>query len=132
MGLAGLSDPLGFTLYGNVATEDVWQSVREALLRLQAGEAALAIHPNGGTPLVTTVVLATIAAVVGSAGGQRRLLDRITSTGLLVTTALFLAGPLGMRLQQYTTLADVGDRGLLNVEVLSPAPRRAYRLTFGQ
>lgn len=130
--LAGLSDPLGFTLYGKVATEDVWRAAREALLRLQAGEAALALHPNCGTNLATSVVLATTAALLGSAGPKRRLLDRITSTGLLVMTALFVAGPLGMRLQRYTTLADVGDRWLVNVQQLSSGRGQTHRITFGQ
>jgi len=130
--LAGLSDPLGFTLYGNVATEDVQQAVREALLRLQAGEAGLAIHPNCGTNLATSIVLTTIAAVTGSVGNQRRLLDRIVSIALLVMTALFLAGPLGMWLQRYTTLADVGDRWLLNVESLFLSRAHAHRITLGQ
>ncbi|MBI3957631.1 MAG: hypothetical protein HY328_02390 [Chloroflexi bacterium] len=130
--LAGLSDPLGFTLYGNVATEAVWRAAREALLRLQAGEAALALHPNCGTNLATSVVLATAAALVGSAGRQRRLLDRIASTGLLMMAAIFLAGPVGMRLQQYTTLADVGDRWLVNVQQLSSGRGQTHRITFGQ
>jgi len=130
--LAGLSDPLGFTLYGNVTTEAVWQAVRQALLRLQAGEEALAIHPNCGTNLATSIALATTAALLSNAGPQRRLLDRIASTGLLVMVALFLAGPVGMRLQRYTTLADVGDRWLLNVQLLSSGPGQTHRITFGQ
>ncbi len=130
--LAGLSDPLGFTLYGKVATQDVWQAVRQALLRLQAGEAALALHPNCGTNLATSVVLATAAALVGSAGRERRLLDRITYTGLLVMAALFVAGSLGMRLQRYTPLADVGDRWLANVQQLSSGCGQTHRITFGQ
>lgn len=130
--LAGLSDPLGFTLYGKVATEDVWRAVRQALLRLQAGEAALAIHPNCGTNLATSVVLVTGAALLGNARPQRRLSDRIASTGLLVLAALFVARPLGMRLQRYTTLADVSDRWLVNVQQLSTGRGQTHRITFGQ
>jgi len=130
--LAGWSDPLGFTLFGKVATEDVWGVAREALVRLQAGESALAIHPNCGTNLTTSVVLVTTAALIGSAGSQRKLADRITSTGLLVMGALFLSGPVGMRLQEYTTLADVSDRWLLNVEKLPVGRGQTHRVTFGQ
>ena len=129
--LAGLSDPLGFTLFGGVATEDVRQAAQEALLRLQAGESNLAIHPNCGTNLVTSVVLATAAAFLGSAGQNRRWLERMTTTGFLVLAALFLAGPLGMHFQRYTTLADVGDRFLLSVEAISTGPGQAHRITFG-
>jgi len=130
--LAGWSDPLGFTLFGDVETEDVWRAVRQALLRLQAGEAALARHPNCGTNLATTVVLVTAAALLGSRGKQRPLSSRITTTGFLVMAALFVSAPLGMHLQGYTTLADVSDCWLWNVEML-PAPRgQVHRVTFGQ
>jgi len=130
--LAGWSDPLGFTLFGDVETEDVWRAVRQALLRLQAGEAALAQHPNCGTNLATTVVLVTAAALLGNGGKERSLSSRITTTGLLVMAALFVSAPLGMHLQGYTTLADVSDRWLLNVEKL-PSPRgQVHRVTFGQ
>jgi len=129
--LAGLSDPLGFTLFGDVATEDVWGAARQALLRLQAGEAALAIHPNCGTNLATSIVFVTGAALLGNAGRNRRLLDRITSTGLLVMAALFVAGPVGMRLQRYTTLADVSDRWLVAVEKVATPRGQVHRVTFG-
>lgn len=130
--LAGWSDPLGFTLFGDVATEDVWQAVRQALLRLQAGEAALARHPNCGTNLATTVVLVTAAALLGNGGKQRSLSSRITTTGLLVMAALFVSNPLGMRLQGFTTLADVSDRWLVNVEKVSTPRGQIHRVTFGQ
>lgn len=130
--LAGWSDPLGFTLFGDVATEDVWQAVRQALVRLQAGEAALARHPNCGTNLATTVVLVTAAALLGGGGKQRPLASRITTTGFLVMAALFVSNPLGMRLQGYTTLADVSDRWLVNVEKISTPRGQIHRVTFGQ
>lgn len=134
--LAGWSDPLGFTLFGDVATEDVWQAVRQALLRLQAGESALARHPNCGTNLATTVVLVTAASLLGGQGGgggkQRSLSSRITTTGLLVMAALFVSNPLGMHLQGYTTLADVSDRWLVNVEKVSTPRGQVHRVTFGQ
>jgi len=138
--LAGWSDPLGFTLFGDVETEDVWQAVRQALLRLQAGESALARHPNCGTNLATTVVLVTAAALLGGQGGgrrggggkQRSLSSRITTTGFLVMAALFVSNPLGMHLQGYTTLADVSDRWLVNVEKVSTPRGQIHRVTFGQ
>ncbi len=127
--IAGISDPWGFTLYGNVDVEDVRQAVSEAMLRLQAGEKGLAIHPNCGTNLTTTLVLATTAALLGTAG-RRRLADKVTLTALLLTGALFLAQPLGLRLQAYTTLADIHDRWLANIEPLARGRRKAYRVAF--
>jgi hypothetical protein len=60
----GNSDHRGFHLniYGDVTEEEVAAAVAEAHRRLRAGERQLAVHPNCGTVLVTTAVLATLAA----------------------------------------------------------------------
>lgn len=129
IGISGLSDPWGFTLYGNVSESAVREAVSEALLRLQAGESKLAIHPNCGTNLVTSTVLATVAALIGAAG-RRPLVDKIATTGLAVLGALFVAQPLGMHLQQLTTLPNVTDRWLVSIEPLLEGERRAYRVTL--
>ena len=64
--MAGMSDPWGFTLYGQLSTEAIEEAVEEAILRLQDGEEELAFHPNCGTNLTTTIFLATAAAFLGS------------------------------------------------------------------
>lgn len=124
---AGYSDPLGFTIYGDVDGAALRRAVGDALLRLQAGEAGLAIHPNCGTNLATGTVLATLAALIGLAG-RRRLLDRLTSGMLLVLIAQVAAKPLGLRLQGYTTLADVADRWVAEIRPLQVGPLPAKRL----
>ncbi len=60
----GNSDHRGFHLniYGDVTEEEVAKAVAEAHRRLRAGERHLAVHPNCGTVLVTTAMLATLAA----------------------------------------------------------------------
>ena len=60
----GNSDHRGFHLniYGDVTGEEVAAAVAEAHRRLRAGERHLAVHPNCGTVLVTTAMLATLAA----------------------------------------------------------------------
>ena len=60
----GNSDHRGFHLniYGDVTEEEVAAAVTEAHRRLRAGERHLAVHPNCGTVLVTTALLATVAA----------------------------------------------------------------------
>lgn len=60
----GNSDHRGFHLniYGDVSEEEVTAAVAEAHRRLRAGERHLAVHPNCGTVLVTTAMLATVAA----------------------------------------------------------------------
>jgi hypothetical protein len=127
--IAGLSDPWGFTLYGNIPQSDVRESVSEALLRLQAGESKLAIHPNCGTNLVTSALLVTVAALIGAAG-RRPLLERFATTGIAVLGALLAAQPMGLRLQQYTTLPKVTDRWLVSIEPLLEGKRQAYRVMF--
>jgi hypothetical protein len=112
--MAGVSDPFGFTIVGAPDAEIVRRAVSDAMLRLQAGDRHLAIHPNCGTNLATTALLVTVAALVG-ASGQRSLLDRFLRALLLVLPVLVLSHPLGMRLQHYTTLADITDRWLVDV-----------------
>ena len=63
-------------------------------------------------------------------GRSRSLLDRITMTAGLMTLALLVSGPLGMRLQRLTTLTTVGDREL--AKVVPVGDGRAYRITFAK
>ncbi len=125
--IVGLSDPWGFTLYGNLPHEAVRAAVSEALLRLQAGEARLAIHPNCGTNITTSVLLVTAAAMIGNLG-RRHFMDKLTTTALLVLGAIFVSQPLGMKLQRYTTLPTVTDRWLVSIEPLGG--QHAYRITL--
>lgn len=127
--IAGLSDPWGFTLYGDVPQMDVRAAVSEALLRLQAGEAKLAIHPNCGTNLVATTLLVTLAALIGAAG-HRPFLEKYATTSFAVLGALFLAQPVGLHLQQYTTLPTVTDRWLVSIDPLLEGKRQAYRVVL--
>ncbi len=125
---SGLSDPSGFTLLADIDEVDLLRAVDDALLRLQGGQKALAIHPNCGTNLATTALLATGAALVGNRRSGR--LDRLATSLLLVLLALVVAKPLGYRLQGYTTLADVDDRRLADIGLLFDGVSRVYRVTF--
>ncbi|MCB0139493.1 MAG: hypothetical protein KDE50_06240, partial [Caldilineaceae bacterium] len=62
--ISGLSDVVGFTIMGNVHPEEVRQAVGNALLRLQAGDTHLAIHPNCGTNLAASGILVTLIGMV--------------------------------------------------------------------
>ncbi|HET6823449.1 MAG TPA: DUF6391 domain-containing protein, partial [Anaerolineales bacterium] len=55
--LAGHSNPTGFFLFGDLATDDIRNAIQEAMTRLRAGEHELAIHPGCGTNLATSMVL---------------------------------------------------------------------------
>ena len=126
---AGYSDPLGFTLYGAATEEEVRRAVGDALLRLQAGERQLAIHPNCGTNLLTAGVAAVAASMAGSALVRGRL-ERFTVSLALVLVALVASRALGYRLQEITTLADVGDRWVAEIFSLHIGNVPAYRVLF--
>jgi hypothetical protein len=126
---SGVSDPFGFTIYGEVDEYDLRRAVGDALLRLQGGEQRLAIHPNCGTNLVTTGVVVTLTALI-TGGGRRSLLERFTTALLFVMPALLLSRPLGYRLQEYTTLADVADRWVAEIRPVTFAGASAYRVLF--
>ena len=133
--MAGYSDPGGFTLIGDIPVEQARRAVSDALLHLQAGESGLAIHPNCGTNLVVSGVLATSAALLGSrlfSGGKAGFLTggRFGGALLLVMPALVAAQPLGLRLQRVTTLASVGDRWVKSIQPLDLGGVRGYRVTF--
>jgi hypothetical protein len=125
----GHSDPLGFTLYGDVQEEQVRRAVGDALLRLQAGEHQLAIHPNCGTNLATTSLLVSFAALIASLG-KRSLLEKFMKMVILTLPALIMARPLGFRLQTYTTLPAVGDRWVTEIRPVTLGRVQAYRVLF--
>lgn len=111
--LGGRSNHRGFHVYGQVETAALEAAAAEALARLQAGEAGLAIHPNCGTNLVASGTLAGLAVMTTTAIARRQkvsVIDRIP-LGIVAATAGIIAGrPLGFRLQRrVTTLADVRD-----------------------
>jgi hypothetical protein len=97
------SDLDGFTLFGDVDTEEVRLATEEALQRLQRGESSLAIHPNCGTNLVTAGMLSGVAAVLASAGRTRSFWDRIPAALLAATLALIVAVPTGRWVQENVT-----------------------------
>ncbi len=161
---AGMSDPWGFTLYGQLSGEAIEEAVGEAIQRLQDGEEELAFHPYCGTNLTAGILLVTAAVFLGSLdwrnpqlrppegtlpsgeegspalragspvrrrpGSARSLLDRVTVTAGLMTLALLVSRPLGMRLQRLTTLTTIGNRVLAQVVPLKRG--QAYRVTFAE
>jgi hypothetical protein len=126
---AGYSDPLGFIVLGNVDSFALRRAVGDAMLRLQGGETHLAIHSNCGTMLASTALLAAFAALVGSTG-QRTPLARFTSMVTWVLGALVVSRPLGLRLQRWTTLAEISDRWLVEVRPLSTGRVPMHRVIF--
>ena len=130
--LAGHSDAGGFWLLGEVDTEELTETVQQALARLQNGERELAVHPNCGTNFATSGVFAGIGAFLAFAGSGSKFrdkLERLPMAMVFTTLALILTQPLGFRLQrEVTTSGDPGDLRILRVTRSSLNGRTAHRV----
>ncbi len=100
------SNSRGFIIFGDVDVGQLRRALDEALHRLQAGEAELAIHPNCGTNLVVGVSLLTVGTLLGMTSGRTR--TRIASTAVSSVAGIMAARPLGEFVQKhFTTLPDL-------------------------
>jgi len=104
----------GFTIFGDVDLGQLRRALDEALRRLQAGEAELAIHPNCGTNLVVGVSFLTLGTILGMASNRAR--TRVASAALSSVAGIAAARPIGQIVQKYiTTLPDL--RGVRVTEI---------------
>lgn len=100
------SSSRGFSIFGDVDLGQLRRALDEALRRLQAGEAELAIHPNCGTNLVVGVSLLTIGTLLGMTSSRAQ--TRIASTAVSSVAGMMAARPLGEFVQRhFTTLPDL-------------------------
>jgi hypothetical protein len=100
------SSSRGFIIFGDVDLGQLRRALDEALRRLQAGEAELAIHPNCGTNLVVGVSLMTLGTMLGMASNRTR--TRLTSAAISSLAGMAGARPLGEFVQKhFTTLPDL-------------------------
>jgi hypothetical protein len=116
--LAGHSNPTGFFLFGDIATEDIRAAIKEATTRLRAGECDLAIHPGCGTNMATSMVVPAAFAWLPFQGARstrgRLLLIPIGLTFALV--GYLLSKPLGPWFQRnVTTEADLGNMQVVEI-----------------
>ncbi len=115
--MAGRSDGGGFFLYGRLPTEAIEAASHQALERLRSGEHQLALHPNCGTNLLTSGLMAATVAFFALLGlGQTRWRDRLERLPLAIfatTLALVAAQPVGFAAQRYITTQ--GDPGSLQI-----------------
>lgn len=96
----------GFIIFRDMDLGQLRRAVDEALRRLQAGEAQLAIHPNCGTNLAVGVSLMTIGTMLGMASSSTR--TRVVSAAASSIAGWAAARPLGEFVQKhFTTLPDL-------------------------
>lgn len=106
LSISARSSSNGFIIFGNVDLGLLRRALDEALRRLQAGEASLAIHPNCGTNLAVGVSLMTIGTMLGMASSRTR--TRVASAAVASLAGLMGARPLGEFVQKhFTTLPDL-------------------------
>ena len=127
-GMGGHSNPTGFFIFGDLPTEDVRAAVHEALNRLQAGEAGLAIHPGCGTNYVVMGGLAGLFALLSMSGtkSNRQRLERFPLLMALSVLAFLIAPPLGNALQKQVTTES--DPGSLTVLEIYPVSKNVHRV----
>lgn len=117
--LAGYSDLKGFWIVGEVSTEDLQKAADEGLVRLNRGEAALAIHQNCGTNFATTGLLAGTAGWLGMLGvgtGFKKKINRLPIVVTLVTITLVIAQPVGPFIQSsVTTTPNMGPLKIMEI-----------------
>lgn len=109
---AGISSPFGFTIIGDVTTEDVADAAIEALKKLRAGQADLAMHPNCGTNYAVAGMMAGVGAFIGMIGAgesTRKKLERLPLMMTLATAALVLSRSLGPYIQKNITTTGHPD-----------------------
>lgn len=131
--LVGRADRQGFFVYGDISTQDLRDAATEALRRLHRGEHHLAVHPNCGTSLVTSALLAGTSSYLAFLGlkeqNWRERLERLPLAITLTLMALIVARPLGRTIQQnVTTLGDPGDLEIAAVQQLMDGKATVHRV----
>jgi len=118
------SSAAGFILFEDVDMGLLRRAMDEALRRLQAGEAELAIHPNCSANIAVGISLLTLGTLFGLVSNQPRIR---TATALASSVVgLIAARPVGEYLQRhFMTSTD-----LTGVRITEIARRKLFGLTF--
>lgn len=124
LSISARSSSDGFIMFGDVDLGLLRRAIDEALARLKAGEAELAIHPNCGTNLAVGVSLVTVGTLLGMASSQTR--TRVATAAVSSVAGWAAARPLGEYVQRhFTTLPD-----LTGVRVTDITRRKFFGMTI--
>ncbi len=104
--LIGRSSLGGFAIYGKVETAAVEDAVHTAIARLQAGDTQLAVHPFCGTNVLTTGLLAGLAAFGVTLRRTKSKWDKLPDMITAATLAALVAQPLGLIMQSKVTTSS--------------------------
>lgn len=113
---AGHSDTGGFWILGDIPTDELNQTITDALEKLRSGQSSLAIHQNCGTNLLVSGFASGLAGAAGLIGVGKRPRDkfeRIPIITALSVLALIVSRPLGPIIQKNLTTS--GTPGPLKV-----------------
>jgi len=113
---SGHSDRQGFWIIGDISTDELLETAREALKRMREGEKRLAVHSNCGTNYVTTGLVAGSLVWLASLGNHnsfKKKLDRWPLMVMIVTGSLIAAQPLGPKVQE--KISTSGEPGSMTI-----------------
>ena len=130
---SGISSPFGFTIIGDVTTEDIADAAVEALKKLRAGQSGLAMHANCGTNYAVAGMMAGLGAWLGMIGvgkSTKKKLERLPLMMTLATGALILSRSFGPYIQKnITTTGHPDGLELTRVETSLRGGFRLHRVT---
>lgn len=114
LSVSARSNTRGFTIFADIDPGLVRRCATEALERLHAGEADLAIHPNCGTNLAVGMSLAMLGSLWSLTAMKAR--TRVASALASSVAGAMAARPLGTLAQKYlTTQPDLHDVRIVDV-----------------
>jgi hypothetical protein len=128
MRIVGRAVSDGFYIYGDIPTERLREYADEALMRLQRGEAHLAVSPLCGTNIAVAGVLAGLGSYVALGAGPRRV-GGVSGAIIAAMFAVLAAQPVGRLIQKhYTTSPDLEGVKIVSVSPLGKAFLRVHKV----
>ena len=125
--LGGSAKQDGFFVYGPTTSERIEDAAQEAVERLRAGEAHLAISPFCGTNFLLGGM--TTALLTGAILGTRNRVGRLPQAMGLSALALIGSFRAGAYVQRkWTTKADIGGLEIKGVSQVSGAFKPLHRV----